>query len=486
MSAMPVPSAAPAGPARSGTTLLVDVGSTFTKAVLIDDDGSLLARSAVPTTVGPGRDVLDGIVQVAGELRSATGAPVPDPLEGDRDRVLVCSSAGGGLRLAVVGYERQVTAEAGQRVGLSAGAKVVHVASGPLGVADVTSLRAARPDVVLLVGGTDGGNAEVFLHNARRLGRSRVGAPVVVAGNVQAQEEAAAHLEATGRRFILAPNVLPRIGVVEPQGARTAIREVFLEHVIGGKGLSRGPRFARLVRAATPDAVLGGVEALAAAAGQDVMVVDVGGATTDVYSVLEPQGEDAGMRKQVVAPLWHARSVEGDLGMRWGAPGVIEAARAEGLLGEDPPALELESWAEHVLAAPAVVPADATGRALDLQLATLAATIAARRHGRPAGPGEPPRPLADVGLLLGSGGVLRHATAPDARQVLDRVLADHGGGWRPPAQARVGVDSTYLLLAAGLLAPLRPELAAAVVGPLVGPLVGHGGAAHSTGGGVPG
>lgn len=479
MPGLPVP---PAASSRTRTTLLVDVGSTFTKAALVDDDGALLARAAVPTTVGPGRDVLDGIGQVAAELGSAIRAEVPDPLGGDRERVLVCSSAGGGLRLAVVGYERQVTAEAGHRVGLSAGAKVVHVATGPLRVADVAGLRAARPDVVLLVGGTDGGNAEVFLHNARRLARSRVGAPIVVAGNIRAQDEAAALLASTGRRFILAPNVLPRIGVVEPLGARTAIREVFLEHVIGGKGLSRGPRFARLVRAATPDAVLGGVEVLAAAAGQDVMVVDVGGATTDVYSVLEPQGEDAGLRKQVVAPLWHARSVEGDLGMRWGAPGVVEAARAEGLLGEDPSALELVSWAEQVLADPAVVPVDENGRELDLRLATLAATIAARRHGRPAGPGDPPRPLADVGLLLGSGGVLRHATTPDARRVLERVLADHGGGWRPPAQAKAGVDTTYLLLAAGLLAPLRPELAAAVVGPLVAP----GPAGHSTSDGVPG
>lgn len=463
---MPAPSASPTG---ASTTLVVDVGSTFTKAALVDDDGALLARAAVPTTAGAERDVLVGVRQVAGELGSATRAQVPDPLGGDRDRVLVCSSAGGGLRLAVVGYERQVTAEAGHRVGLSAGARVVHVAAGPLRVADVAELRSARPDVILLVGGTDGGNAEVFLHNAHRLARSRVGVPVVVAGNARAQDEAAARLAATGRRFILAPNVLPRIGVVQPSGARTAIREVFLEHVIGGKGLSRGTRFADLVRAPTPDAVLGGVEVLATAAGHDVLVVDVGGATTDVYSVLEPQGEDAGLRKQVVAPLWHARTVEGDLGMRWGAPGVVEAARTEGLLGpgtEDP---ALVAWARRVHERPGVIPADATERGLDLRLATLATTVAVRRHGRPAGPGEPPRPLADVGLLLGSGGVLRHARAQDARGVLRSVLGDHGGGWRPPARPRTGVDTDYLLLAAGLLAPLRPALAAAVVEPLVRP-----------------
>lgn len=442
--------------------LLVDVGSTFTKAALVDDEGGLLARAAVPTTAGAGRDVLDGLVQVCGVLASATTATVPDPLAArDADRVLVCSSAGGGLRLAVVGYERAVTAEAGHRVGLSAGAKVVHVAAGPLTTGAVAELRAARPDVVLLVGGTDGGNAEVLLHNASRLARSRVGPPVVVAGNRDAREEVAALLASTGRRTRLTDNVLPRIGVVDPVPARLAIREVFLEHVIGGKGLSRGPRFARLVRAATPDAVLAGVEVLAAVTDGDVMVVDVGGATTDVYSALTPQGEDASLRKHVVATLWHARTVEGDLGMRWGAPGVLEAAEAEALPGVTD---ELRAWVARVHADPGTLPATAREQELDLRLAALASTVAARRHGRPAASGEAPRPLSDVRHLLGSGGVLRHAPEAGSRAVLEQVLTDHGGGWRPPADARTGVDTAYLLFAAGLLAAERPALAAAVAG----------------------
>ena len=454
------------------TRLLVDVGSTFTKAALVDDGGGLLARASVPTTVGPGRDVLDGVVSVCralAEAGSVTGAggragrvPVPDPLDpSQRERVLVCSSAGGGLRLAVVGYERAVTAEAGHRVGLSAGAKVVHVAAGALTAADVAALRAARPDVVLLVGGTDGGNADVLLRNARRLARSRVGAPVVVAGNADARAEVAAELAATGRRVTLTDNVLPQIGVVEPGPARRAIREVFLEHVIGGKGLSRGPRFGRLVRAATPDAVLAGVEVLSDVVGGDVMVVDVGGATTDVYSVLTPQGEDATLRKHVVATLWHARTVEGDLGMRWGAPGVMEAASAEHLgPAVDPSALA--RWVARVHDDPATLPVTAAEEELDLELARLAATVAARRHGRPGAPGETPRPLKDVGLLLGSGGVLRHATEGGADRVLGALLDDHGGGWRPPAATRVGVDTAYLLFAAGLLAEEQPDLARAV------------------------
>jgi uncharacterized protein (TIGR01319 family) len=101
----------------------------------------------------------------------------------------VCSSAGGGLRLAVVGYERAVTAEAGYRVALSAGAKVVHVASGPLDAPAVTALRGSRPDVVLLVGGTDGGDAEVLRHNGTRLAARGPRVPYVVAGNADARDE---------------------------------------------------------------------------------------------------------------------------------------------------------------------------------------------------------------------------------------------------------------------------------------------------------
>ena len=102
--------------------LCVDVGSTFTKAVLADaSDGRVLGSASHPTTVAT--DVMDGVDAVRAALSGS----------GDADDTLVCSSAGGGLRLAVVGHERQVTAEAGYRVGLSAGAKVVHVAHGPLG-----------------------------------------------------------------------------------------------------------------------------------------------------------------------------------------------------------------------------------------------------------------------------------------------------------------------------------------------------------------
>jgi uncharacterized protein (TIGR01319 family) len=409
--------------------LCVDIGSTFTKAALVGPiSGTLLARGETPTTITT--DVMDGVRALAAELGAGPDAPL-----------LACSSAGGGLRLAVVGYERTVTAEAGHRVGLSAGAKVVHVANGPLDAPALKALQDSHPDIVLLVGGTDGGNATVLQHNSARLAGSRLPrtVPIVVAGNTDARDEVAATLAAAGRPQVLADNVLPEIGVVAPESARAAIRAAFLTHVIGGKGLSRDPDFARLVRAATPDAVLRGVEVLAATLEQDVLVVDIGGATTDVYSVVAPDEPSTERPRAVVAQLPHARTVEGDLGMRWNAAGVLYAAR----LPEDP----------------AHLPVQAVERAAELELARLAALVAVRRHGRPPFPGEPPRNLVDVGLLLGSGGVLRHGGQPATELVLGALGTDHAGGWRVPRAPVVAVDTAYLLVVIGLLADDHPAAA---------------------------
>jgi uncharacterized protein (TIGR01319 family) len=435
--------------ARRHLVVCVDVGSTFTKGALVDvEAGVLLGTASHATTLST--DVMDGVDAVRASLDA--GAV----------ETLACSSAGGGLRLAVVGYERLVTAEAAFRVGLSAGARVEHVAAGPMSPTDLDDLAAARPDVVLLVGGTDGGNAEILLHNAAALAGRPAGVPVVVAGNVDARDEVVGHLSSAGIAVTATANVLPEIGRLDPLPARLAIREVFIRHVIGGKGLSSRADFPAMVRAATPDAVLAGVEVLADGADRvpgagDVLVVDVGGATTDVYSVVTPHGEDATLRKDVVEVLWRSRSVEGDLGMRWGAEGIVDAAVVERLLdaGE---VRALRTEAVRRVADPAYLPVDDAGRDVDARLGELAVTVALRRHARAAG-----KDLREVALVVGSGGVLRHATGQRSARVLAPATSDRAGGWPLPEHARVVVDRDYVLAAAGLLAQDHPGAAARLV-----------------------
>jgi uncharacterized protein (TIGR01319 family) len=427
-----------------------DVGSTFTKVAVVDlDSGELVGSAARPTTTGT--DVLHGLDEAV-DAAGGTGYPL-----------YVCSSAGGGLRLAVVGYEQLVSARAGQRVGLTSGARVVHVSAGPLDGAGIAALRGARPDVVLLVGGTDGGDSEILLHNAARLGAARLRVPVVAAGNRDARPAVLAALAAGRVPVVPAGTVLPRIGVLDAGPARKAIREVFLRHVIGGKRLSRGPRFPALVRGATPDLVLRGIELLADRLDADLLVVDVGGATTDVYSARRPDAErEAGPRRPVAGQLWRDRTVEGDLGMRWSAAGVVAAAEAERLLttGEVD---GLREEASSRAASPDVLVGGESGWAVEARLAGLAATIAVRRHARPEVGGDGARDLRDVRLVIGSGGVLRHAPPGTAVEIISSALADHAGGWALPREPTIAVDVDYVLAAAGLLADEYPAAAAGLL-----------------------
>jgi uncharacterized protein (TIGR01319 family) len=434
----------------------VDVGSTFTKAALVDGEtGALLATASHRTTLPDpdgGGDVLDGIEACRSALSRS------HPVAADAE-VLACSSAGGGLRIAVAGNEELVSAEAGRRVALSSGGKVVAVLAGGLDD-QLSSLRAARPDVLLLVGGTDGGNSESLLADAAVLARASWPGPVVVAGDVESQDAVAATL--AGTPFVLADNVVPRIGVLAPESARRAIREMFLQHVIGGKGLSARADFTAMVRGATPDLVLTGVEVLAAEAGGDVVVVDIGGATTDVHSVVRPDPEDAGLSREVVATTPVTRTVEGDLGMRWSALTTWEAARLPD---------EVRVAAELRAGDPSFLPGTDAERRDDELIAAAAASLAVRRHaGRSrvvVGPDgrvveRTGKDLREVTLLVGSGGVLRHADDAAVGRILGGAVGVSPEGWQLPERPRVVVDRDYVLAAVGLLSERRPAAAAAL------------------------
>lgn len=455
-----MPSAEDAAEAGPGTVVCVDFGSTFTKATLVDlVKARVVAAAEHRTTIDT--DVLDGYDACLASL-------VEQDARAATAQVLACSSAGGGLRIAVVGNEALVTAEAGRRVALSSGGKVVAVVAASRrmpGQSLGDNLRAVLghtippPDLVLLTGGTDGGNSEVIVAAAHELVAAGWRGPVVVAGNAEAAVEVAIIL--AGVPHVFADNVVPQIGVLRPASARAAIRETFLTHVIGGKHLSArdgGDTFVAMVRGATPDVVLTGVEVLAAAAG-DVVVVDVGGATTDVHSVVGLDPEDAGLARDVVAPTALTRTVEGDLGMRWSALNTVEAAQLPDLVGA----------ARVRTLDPSYLPSTDTDRDDDEAIARAAIGLALRRHAGRArvvvGPGgrvteRTGTDLREVDLVVASGGVLRHGRDGVADRVLEGAVgAGIDGGWQLPEHPRVVVDRDYVLAAVGLLATEHPEAA---------------------------
>jgi uncharacterized protein (TIGR01319 family) len=447
-----------------GVVALADFGSTYTKVRLVDgEEGRLLGRAEAPTSIGT--DLMEGYAVALGAARASGGVAGPD-IE------IAASSAGGGLRVAAVGLVEDLTAAAARQAALNAGARVGTVLAGSLEDEQLDELRAARPEIVLFAGGTDGGQAELVLENARRLASRRIGGNAVVACNAEVAEEAAQLLRAAGTATTVAANVMPKLGEIEIEPARGAILRVFLEHVIGGKGLSASREFERMVKMPTPEAVLEATRLLSRGTAThpgvgDVAVIDVGGATTDVHSDRTVAAVSPGIDDPILPPPATLRTVEGDLGLRTGAVGVLaaDARWLESESGEDESAIR-----QSVLIRskdPTWIPDEGRATQLDGFLAISCATYALRRHcgtmrlvRRKGGPPTLTRSgpdLREVGRVWGTGGVFAHRD--DGAQILERALARRPSQSLAPRDPKVCVDGSYVLAAAGLLSTHDSEAA---------------------------
>jgi uncharacterized protein (TIGR01319 family) len=431
----------------------VDFGSTFTKVCLIDVcEGRLLAAAAHPTTMP---DLLEGLRQ---SLRQVGGMDVL------RDGpVLACSSAGGGLRVAVAGLEEDLTVRAGYYAAMSAGARVVGTLNGGV---DPAALAAAQPDLVLLTGGLDDGDEDCLLASAEALAASEVRVPVVVAGNAAAADRAACSLARAGVAVTISPNVMPSAGVLDVAPARARIREVFISHVIGGRQVSGSSELRRIVRMATPDAVLLGTEIVAQCWNRDVVALDVGGATTDVHSHVRAPMARQGSRMRLMPEASASRTVEGDLGVWSNAESLVEAATREGLLDTGRAAATIELLPRD-LSTPDRAGPD------DLELAAFACRLAVRRHAgwlrtriTPDGAvvETEGKDLRSASAVVGTGGVFRRADRRSAHAVLRAALQRDDGDRRLlPDEPVPVVDENYVVAAAGLVSTIDPAVAAELV-----------------------
>lgn len=431
--------------------LLIDFGSTYTKLRAIDVQGRrLIGAGQGPSTVES--DINLGMKAALEDLERRAGK-----LPRFRWR-LASSSAAGGLRMVTIGLVPELTAQAARQAALGAGAKLVGTFAYRLTQADLENITALAPDIVLLAGGTDGGNTEVVLHNAAALGESALACPIVYAGNRNAADEARRLLAGKSVRF--SENVMPELNELNTDPARAAIREVFIERIVHAKGIDRAAASFDALIMPTPAAVLEGARLLAdglpgAPGLGSVVVVDPGGATTDVHSVAS--GEPApGVIVQGLPEPRVKRTVEGDLGMRHNAVALAKAAGLE----ESPFLMQLSKQPAHL-------PANPQEEALERALACAAVEMAVRRHCgtvktvyTPTGPVtvQQGKDLSRVEALIGTGGVL--AASNDARAILARALAS---GAEPfvlkPVKPRLLLDREYLLYACGLLQSVEPRAA---------------------------
>lgn len=479
--------------------LLLDFGSTFTKMTVVDTAAaSLVARATVPTTV---HDISIGLR--AGLARLAELGVREDDLQ----LRLACSSAAGGLRMIAIGLVPELTAEAARRAALGAGARMIDTFAYKLTDEEVERIGRLAPDILLLAGGTDGGNADVLLANAEKLAAARIGAPVVVAGNQDVADDVERILAAVGVDVRVTENVMPELGAINVEPARAAIRDVFLEKIVEAKGLHVAETYIEGVLMPTPAAVLAAARLLADGTdGEDgfgqVAVVDVGGATTDVHSVAPGTPAERGVTLKGLPEPLAKRTVEGDLGVRVSAAALVDAlgeeavAAAAGLSAEN-----VRRMVNELTANPERLPKTDGERALDMALARAAAKTAMTRHVgtlelRPTPLGirrfQVGKDLSALPILVGTGGVIVHGGR--AGHVLRACLADgenganekahretaagtdggdrhssfgHGSGERGvgslrpllPKNPRLLVDADYLLASAGLLAQRMPDVA---------------------------
>ena len=266
--------------------LLLDIGSTFTKASLVDGEREeIVAQAMHLTTVST--DVSLGVDAALADLQQKLQAylPASAPL-GVRfwDRALLASSAAGGLKMVAVGLGRRLTAEAATRAALGAGARVLKSYAYELSEDDLAEIDRLAPDILLLAGGTNDGNRLSLLEHARRLARLRPTFPIVYAGNQALQDQV---LDILSRFDVsLADNLMPQVNVLKADPARRCIRQIFMDRITQAKGLDvLTQRFGKLLLP-TPDAVLQAARLLSLGTDQEpglgnLLLADVGGATTD-------------------------------------------------------------------------------------------------------------------------------------------------------------------------------------------------------------
>ena len=470
-------------PSSLNVIVATDCGSTTTKAILIEkkpEGYRQTFRGEAPTTVeAPYEDVTRGVLNSMAELEELSGRKILDgeriitPAKGNEgvDIYISTSSAGGGLQMMVAGVVKQMTAESAQRAALGAGAIVMDVLAANdrrLPHEKIELIRRLRPDMVLLSGGTDGGTVTHVVELAEFLAaadpRPRLGAnyklPVIYAGNVDAREAVRERLGGTTELHVT-DNLRPVLERENLGPARTEIHELFLKHV-----MAQAPGYRKLMEwvdadiMPTPAAVGDIIHKVAKSQGIHIVGVDIGGATTDVFSVF---GEVFN------------RTVSANLGMSYSVSNVLAEAGLPNIMRWVPfdiDETDLRDRIKNKMIRPTTIPQLLEELKIEQAIAREALRLAFEQHKQLAvglkgvqrartvsdafdesTAGATVINLRDLDLLVGSGGVLSHA--PRRAQAM-MMLVD---AFQPEGITRVAVDSIFMMPHLGVLAQVHEQAA---------------------------
>ena len=472
--------------------LATDCGSTTTKAILIEKQGDeyrLVVRGEAPTTVeAPFEDVTKGVLNAAKEVEELRGRQILDgdkiitPQKGDKgvDIYISTSSAGGGLQMVVSGIVKAMSAESAERAALGAGAIVMDVLAsndGRLPHEKIQRIRHLRPDMILLSGGTDHGNIKSVVEMSELLKaanpKPRLGInyklPVIYAGNQKANTEIEKNLSEETDLSIV-PNLRPVLERENLGPARDKIHDLFMEHV-----MAQAPGYKKLMAMSdapimpTPGAVGEIMQVIARKEGITVLGVDIGGATTDVFSVFKDleKGE----------PVFN-RTVSANLGMSYSISNVLASATLPNILRWVPfeiDEVDLRNRIGNKMIRPTTIPQSLEELKIEQAIAREALRLSFIQHKEFAvglkgvqkertisdafdqsSSGETLVNMMDLDILVGSGGVLSHAPRrhQSARMMIDAFL--------PEGITQIAVDSIFMMPQLGVLSAVHEKAATEV------------------------
>ncbi len=459
--------------------LLIDFGSTFTKVVYIDQNkNEIISKANHFSTVDT--DVTEGLRECLNDISRDSGISNLEESE-----ALACSSAAGGLRIACIGFVPDYSSEAANLAALGAGAKVVGCFSYEITAKELEEIESLSPDIILLTGGTDGGDKKVITHNAKILAtRKWPDTNIIIAGNKSAHDEIASVLKGHDNIFY-AKNVMPEVGRLDVDSCNKIIRELFITRIIKAKGIAKAKSLIKNVLMPTPSAVLEAARLLAdgyrsvqesKASGSSVtgtsvqgtlvpglgelMVIDVGGATTDVHSVAEGK-PGSGAATQVGLPEPYVkRTVEGDLGLRYNIDKLVEIAKQRGV-STDFERTALKFYTQGYL------PDGNDEVDCHITLTRLAVEIAVNRHAGKIkikyGPSgevvfQYGKDLTNVNCIIGTGGPIIYSTDP--KGILETARFSEKEPYiLKPKSPQFFLDTEYIMYAGGLLSTINPEKA---------------------------
>ncbi|KEZ85511.1 hypothetical protein IO99_14725 [Clostridium sulfidigenes] len=425
--------------AEIGSTTTVVTAFNFKKGVEVVGQGKAF------TSVLQG-DVTIGLRNAINEMEEQLGESI------EYDRMIGTSSAAGGLKITVHGLVQDMTVKAAKEAALGAGGIIKMVTAGRLRRTDIKKIKEINPNLIMIAGGTDYGERETALDNAEIIRDAELNIPVVYCGNIANQEEIKEIFE--GRELYVIDNVYPRVDELNVEPARGIIQDAFEVNIVKAGGMDKIKEMVDGAIMPTPGAVMEATKLLYEIIG-DVIVVDVGGATTDVHSVTEGSVEILDI---LVTPEPKAkRTVEGDLGVYVNRENVLELLQYHELEGRTKdsissfikpiPTTEEEKYWSRVLAQKAV------NTAIDRHVGQIKRVYNSGRKFSAYG-----KDLSMVKYIIGTGGALTRLGK--GKEMLESIKDVKGDiTMRPTKEAKVLLDNMYIMACAGVLSRENKEAA---------------------------